>query len=202
MCVQTVKPDEFSNPIRAKSRIVALGNYETTPWTKSEKYAPVIRKESCRLLTSLAVGMGRTQKQGDCKNALCHPILPEDEKVIIRPPSGCPLSKPGELWLLKKTLYGLRRSPKHWYNKFCDAMRNIGLKPCAHDPCVFTGCIIEGEPPIYLGVYVDDFTYFSASTEVEKAFEHALDQELNVEFMGNVAWFLGCLLYTSDAADE
>jgi hypothetical protein len=192
MVVQTVKPDEFGNPIRAKSRIVALGNYEDTPWTKSDKYAPVIRKESCRLLTSMAIGLGRTQKQGDCKNAFCHPLLPENEKVIVRPPAGCPLSAPGELWLLKKTLYGLCRSPKHWFNKFKSAMTNIGLKACPHDPCVFTGVLVAGQPPIYLGVYVDDFTYFSESDEVERAFELALDKELQVEFMGDVAWFLGC----------
>jgi hypothetical protein len=80
---------------------------------KSDKYAPVIRKKSCRLLTSLAIGLGRTQKQGDCKNALCHPLLPENKSIIIRPPAGCPLSKHGQLWLLRKTLYGLCCSPKH-----------------------------------------------------------------------------------------
>jgi hypothetical protein len=192
MVVQTVKPDEFGNPIRAKSCIVVLGNYEETPWTKSKKYAPVIQKESHRLLTSIAVSKGRTQEQGDCKNAFCHPLLPPDETVIVRPPPGCPLSKPDKLWLLRKTLYGLRRSPKHWFNKFCDAMAKCGLTACPHDPCVFTGVLIEGQPPIYLGVYVDDFTYFSESPEVEKAFEYALDQHLQVNFMGDVSWFLGC----------
>jgi hypothetical protein len=39
--------------------------------------------------------------------------------------------------------------------------------------------------------YVDDFTYFWASGEVEKAFKYLLDQEVQVEFMCDVAWFLG-----------
>lgn len=39
---------------------------------------------------------------------------------------------------------------------------------------------------------MDDFTYFLASHEVEKAFEHLLNQELQVEYMGDDAWFLGC----------
>jgi hypothetical protein len=154
MVVQTVKPDEFGNPIRAKSHIIALENYEDTPWMKSDKYAPVILKESCRLLTSLAVGLDRTQKQGDCKNAFCHPILPDNIRVIVRPLAGCPLSKPCELWFLRKTLYGLCRSPKHWFNKFKSAMTNISFKACPHDPCVFTGILIAGQAPIYLGVYV------------------------------------------------
>jgi hypothetical protein len=65
------------------------------------------------------------------------------------------------------------------------------MSPCKHDPCVFTGSLIKGEPPLYLGVYVDNFTYFSTSDEVEQAFEQALSVELQVDFMGDDAWFLG-----------
>jgi hypothetical protein len=109
----------------------------------------------------------------------------------VRPPPGCPISEPGEYWLLRKTLYGLHRSPKHWYELLVAALVKIGMSPCKHDPCVFTGRLIEGEPPLYLGVYVDDFTYFSDSNEVKRAFKQALSVELQVDFMGDVAWFLG-----------
>ena len=191
MCVQTVKNDEVGIPLRAKSRVVALGNFEDTIWEPGDLYAPVLRKESDRLLTSMAVDMGRTQKQGDCKTAFLHPTLPPDEIVIVRPPPGCPFSSAGELWLLNKTLYGLRRSPKHWYDALCAALIFIGLTPMPHDPCVFTGTLIPGGPPLYLGVYVDDFTYFSASDEVERVFEAALSSQLTIDWMGEVGWFLG-----------
>jgi hypothetical protein len=59
MCVQTVKTDEEGLPVRAKSRIVALGNHEDRIWEKSEKFAPVLRDESARLMTSMAIQMGR-----------------------------------------------------------------------------------------------------------------------------------------------
>jgi hypothetical protein len=36
MVVQTIKHDELGAPVRAKTRVVALGNYETTPWKRSE----------------------------------------------------------------------------------------------------------------------------------------------------------------------
>jgi hypothetical protein len=61
----------------------------------------------------------------------------------------------------------------------------------AHDPCVFTGTLIPGGPLLYLGVYVDDFTYFSASDEVERIFEAALSSKLQINWMGEVGWFLG-----------
>jgi hypothetical protein len=71
-------------------------------------------------------------------------------------------------------------------------MAKIGLVTCPHDPCIFTGTIVDSQPPIYLGVYVDDFTYFLLSDKVERAVEHAMHQHLRVDFMGDVAWFLGC----------
>ena len=77
MVVQTVKQDEHGDPARAKSHIVALGNYEDDIWMKSDKFAPVISKTNHCLLTTMAVDMGRKQKQADCKNAFLHPNLPE-----------------------------------------------------------------------------------------------------------------------------
>jgi hypothetical protein len=83
MSVQIIKQDENRNPVQAKTRIVALRNYEETIWTKSEKYAPVLRDESSRLMTSMAVERGQREKQGDCKNAFVQSYLPDDEKIIV-----------------------------------------------------------------------------------------------------------------------
>jgi hypothetical protein len=42
MCVLTIKKDENLLPVRAKSRIVVLGNHEDRVWSKSDRYAPVL----------------------------------------------------------------------------------------------------------------------------------------------------------------
>jgi acid phosphatase class B len=53
------------------------------------------------------------------------------------------------------------------------------------------GTLIEGQPPIYVGIYVDDIIYFSSSDAVEQKFE-ALHSTLgDVDFMGQVSHFLG-----------
>jgi hypothetical protein len=44
-------------------------------------------------------------------------ILPPEEVTIVCPPSGDPDADPQEYWLLLRTLYGLRRSPRHRYDK-------------------------------------------------------------------------------------
>jgi hypothetical protein len=85
MHVQTIKKDDRGDLDRAKSCIVALGNFEDRIWEKSEEYAPVLRDESSRAMTTMAVEMGRGEKQGDCKNAFVQSYLPKDETIICRP---------------------------------------------------------------------------------------------------------------------
>jgi hypothetical protein len=143
-------------------------------------------------MTSMAVQSGRREKQGDCKNAFCQSYLPNDETIIISPPKRCPVSKIGHLWLLRKTLYGLRRSPYHWYQAIKAIFLAMGLTMSPHDPCVFYGTLKDGLPPIYIGIYVDDFKYFSLADETELLFEQQLGSKCRVDFMGEVSWFLGC----------
>jgi hypothetical protein len=50
-----VKTDENNRPVRAKSRIVVLGNLEDREWTRPECHAPALRQDFLQLLVSLAV---------------------------------------------------------------------------------------------------------------------------------------------------
>ena len=90
MCVLVIKHDKNGKPDRAKSRIVVLGNYEERVYSKSDRYAPVLKYSSLRLLTSKAVGDRRVLQQADCKNAFCNAILPDNERMAVRPPVGDP----------------------------------------------------------------------------------------------------------------
>jgi hypothetical protein len=201
MCVLVIKPDKDGNPVRAKSRIVVLGNFEDRYYTKSQRYAPVLKYSSLRLLCSKAVSDKCILQQGDCKNAFCHAHLPEDELTVVRPPVGDPEYSKDTYWLLNKTLYGLRRSPHHWYNMFVAALKDIGLKPSLHDPCLFSGVVRQNTTttsshssqlaPIHVGIYVDDFVFYSTDPLQEQRFMDALKQRVVVDFMGPVDWFLG-----------
>ena len=190
MCIHTVKPDSNGKPDRAKSRIVVLGNAEDRLWEKSDLFAPVIMKHSVRCLVAYGVSKGRKAKQCDAKNAFCHPDLPDDEICVVTPPRGCPHSKPGTYWRLTKTLYGLRRSPRHWYQALKKVLMDIGLTPCPHDPCVFVGTSPTGGS-LYFGAYVDDSLYFGDDDATERWFEAELGQRLKIDFMGDLDYYLG-----------
>jgi hypothetical protein len=210
MCVLTIKKDEMMNPLREKSCIVVLGNHEDRVWTKPEKHAPVLWPDSLRLMVSMATERHTVLKQGDCINAFCQGVLPDNEVTIVKPPIGDPDAKKNEYWLLKRTLYGLRRSPRHWYTKFNTALNAIGLHVNSSNPCLYTGHIVDpstpdatpASSPLTLGLYVDNFVYFSNDPYVERLFERLLSSLVMVDFMGTVEWFLGTHFQWHKTDDE
>ena len=93
MCVLTIK---YKNgyPDRVKSRIVVLGNQQSTQFAPSDTYAPVILQNQIRCLLFIAIQHKCKLKQDDVKNAFCNGVLPPEKVAVVIPPKGCPLSKP------------------------------------------------------------------------------------------------------------
>jgi hypothetical protein len=143
MCVLTVKEDKQLMPLRAKSRIVVLGNRKCRDWSKSDRFAPVLWFDGLRFLVSLAAQRCRGLKQGNCKNAFCQGILPPDEITIVCPPSGDPDAHKDEYWLFQKTLYGLRHSPHYCFECIDSILCSIGLTPNPHDSWIYTRFVCD-----------------------------------------------------------
>jgi len=140
------------------------------------------------LLSSLSLAH---VKNCDIKQAFVQSILPPDETYFVRPPIGCPKSPPGTYWKLIRSLYGLRRAPKLWFDKLSSHLKSMSLKSSANSPCLFFGTIIERDAPIYTSIYVDEIIYFSPSDHVEHEFKRKLSSIGEVVFMGQVSHFLG-----------
>ncbi len=88
-------------------------------------------------------------------------------------------------------MYGLHQAPKLRYDQISSHLKALDLPNTENSPCLFVGTLIEGQPPIYVGIYVNDIIYFSHSDDVEKKFEHLLSSIGEVDFMGQVTHFLG-----------
>ena len=118
------------------------------------------------LMMSLVCQLKTEPKQGDFIQVFCQSTLPSHEQYICRPPLGCLFTPPSTYPRLIKTLYGLKRSPRHWYEKHKMVLVSINLHPSPNAPCLYTGIIIPGSAPLYLGMNVDDFIYFSTDLAV------------------------------------
>ena len=192
MTVSVIKKDKNGNPERAKYRIVVLGNLDTYAWDKHDCFAPVLAQHDLRLLIHMAVELKCIPKSGDVSQAFCQSYLPHEEMIICKPPPGCMLTIPHSYWKLLKTLYGLKRSPRHWYETAHKILTSIGLTRSPNAPCVYSGTVIPGQPPLYLGLYVDDFLFFSESSEVEQTFMTQFASHVTkVTFNDEIDFFLG-----------
>ena len=115
MAISKVKTDENGKLNRAKYRIIVLGNLNPHNWSSSDCFAPVISPLELKLLVAFATQHKIIPKSGDVSQAFVQSILPDDKKYVIKPPHGCPITPSKTYLLLKRTLYGLKRSPRHWY---------------------------------------------------------------------------------------
>ena len=70
--------------------------------------------------------------------------------------------KEGHVCLLKKSLYGVKQSPRQWYKRFNAFMLALGYSRSDYNSCVYHTCLSE-DSSIYLLLYVDDMLIVAKS---------------------------------------
>ena len=116
-----------------RSRLVAQGNNQEEGVDYLETYSPVVRTATVRIVLHLATIMQWDVKQIDVKNAFLHGDL--TETVYMKQPLGfVDKTKPDHVCLLHKSLYGLKQSPRAWFNKFSDFLIEFGFVCSVKDP--------------------------------------------------------------------
>ena len=66
-----------------------------------------------RVMMSLVCHLRITPKEGDFVQAFCQSLLSKYEQYVCKQPLGCKFTPPKTYLRLRKTLYGLKRSPRH-----------------------------------------------------------------------------------------
>ncbi len=146
---------------RYKGRLVAKGYSQMYGIDYDDTFSPVIRFSSIRTLLAFAVQHEMLIHQMDVVTAFLNGRL--DEEIYMQQPEG--YIKAGEEHLvckLKKSLYGLKQSPRCWNREFHDYMMKIGFKQTEADPCIY---INSKDLFAIVGVYVDDLILITESNE-------------------------------------
>ena len=89
---------------------------------------------------------------------------------------------------LRKSIYGLKQSPRCWNSALDDYLKKMGFVQAAGDPCMYMST--EGEM-FLIAIYVDDILLAGKSIERLNAVKQALSQQFQVKDMGELHYFLG-----------
>ncbi|KAL0641846.1 hypothetical protein Bca4012_102697 [Brassica carinata] len=173
---------------RRKSRLVARGFTQTYGEDYVETFAPVAKLHTIRIVLSLAVNLEWDLWQMDVKNAFLQGEL-EDE-VYMHPPPGLEhLVKNGNVLRLRKAIYGLKQSPRAWYNKLSTTLNGRGFRKSELDHTLFTLNTPSGI--VVLLVYVDDIIITGSDKEEIQATKDFLKSVFEIKDLGEMKYFLG-----------
>ncbi len=135
-----------------KARLVARGFKEDTGELRRD--SPTCSKEAVCLVLSLAVANGWKCHSLDVKAAYLQGN--EIGRVVhLRPP---PEFTDGRLWKLKKIIYGLCDTARHWYMRVKEQLLNFGAEMSLLDPALFSWKC-NGRVEGVICIYVDDFLW-------------------------------------------
>ena len=109
-----------------KSRLVVQA-YRQVIDDRGEIFAATPLFASLKLLLILAFVFHWNIVGYDVNTAFLHASLPEQERVHIWPPKEFASPDNSVVWLLLKSLYGLRTSPHGWQSHISQIFRQIGL---------------------------------------------------------------------------
>ena len=170
-----------------KARLVAKGFLQQFGKDFNETFAPVAKFKSIRLILAIAAHFNQTVFQDDCTSAFLNGVL--KEKVLMDQPEGYQVKTRDIKWLLTKTLYGLKQSPREWNEVFHNFMMNYGFVQSKNDPCLYIK--FEEARSLLVGLYVDDVISTGTDSNQVQNFRKALKAKFKCSEGGLLKWGLG-----------
>ena len=171
---------------RYKARLVARGFTQRAGIDYNEVFSPVVRHTSIRVILALTACRDYELEQLDVKTAFLHGNL--EEVIYMRQPPG--YEQGNKVCLLKKSLYGLKQSPRQWYRRFDEYMLSNEFKRSSYDSCVYYRSYAPGEY-IYLLLYVDDMLIACKSKAEIGSIKSLLNKEFDMKELGEANKILG-----------
>ena len=179
---------------RFKARLVAKGYAQRYHVDYDETFSPVVRFSSIRALLAFAVQNNMLVHQMDAVTAFLNGTL--DEEIYMQQPTGYIMPNNEHLVCkLKKSLYGLKQSPRCWNKAFCEYIETVGFCQSAADPCVFVRIV---DTLAIVAVYVDDLILISATSEGMENVKKSLADRFKMKDMGPLHYCLGVSIIQED----
>ena len=171
---------------RYKARLVAKGYSQRYGVDYHETFSPVVRFDTLRTLLSFAVQNNLLIDQMDVTTAFLNGYL-DEEIYMEQPPGYAEKGKENLVCKLKRSLYGLKQSPRCWNQRFTAYLQGLGFERCESDYCVF----VKKDPLILITVYVDDLVLMTENSLQMQQLKSDLIKEFKMIDMGPLHYILG-----------
>ncbi|RVW73986.1 Retrovirus-related Pol polyprotein from transposon RE1 [Vitis vinifera] len=153
-----------------------------------ETFAPVAKLNTVRVLLSIAANLDWPLQQLDVKNAFLNGNL--EEEVYMDPPPGFDEHFRSKVCKLKKSLYKLKQSPRAWFERFTQFVKNQGYVQAQSDHTMFIKHSNDGKIAILI-VYVDDIILTGDHVTKMDRLKKSLALEFEIKDLGSLRYFLG-----------
>jgi hypothetical protein len=141
-----------------------------------------------RILLSLAANLDWPLHQLDVKNAFLNGDL--EEEVYMDGPPGFEEKFGSKVCKLKKSLYGLKQSPRAWFEKFSRSVKKQGYTQGESDHTLFIKYNPSGKITILI-VYVDDIVLTGDDVTEMERLKRNLAVKFEIKDLGSLKYFLG-----------
>ena len=131
---------------KLKARLCARGYEQRHGQDYFKTFAPVVQWLTVRLILVVTIILGLENKQIDYTAAFVQ--APIDTDVYVEMPRL--FSTKGKVWKLRKSIYGLKQSPRNYFLHMKSKLEELGFRQSVADPCLFIS------PTVICLVYVDD----------------------------------------------
>ncbi|CAH9076817.1 unnamed protein product [Cuscuta europaea] len=172
---------------RFKARLVVCGNRQVEGIDNHETFAPVAKMTTVRTLLDVATAKNWELHQMDVDNAFLHGKL--NEEVYMYPPLGFSTTRPNQVCLLQRSLYGLRQAPRCWFSRLSNALISYGFIRSYADYSLFT--LRKGHDFVCIMVYVDDLLIAGNNSSLVGAIKKHLAACFPIKDLGRLKYFLG-----------
>ncbi len=188
--VWTYKTDADGFVQNFKARLVVRGDLQTTHISKAELYAHTAAVSHFRVVVAIAADNKWDIRHLDALNAFLQSVLAEDEIFFVHPPPGFPTPS-GVLYRLRRPLYGLRKSPRFWYDTCTKSLKALKLSQVKEEPGLWR------YKTSFVLFYVDDFLVTGPTAELDEIVP-LLQSAIDIRILGEATYFLGIEIHPSD----